>query len=518
MFYYFLGEVFMRRYITIWKRAFFIVLLTGLLVTPGVIHANGPDVEMFAAKGLYRWLEKSPYLKKIAETPLWQDVKLSGQAVHLMSLNNRLEKQLGTDISKNIIREFLSAPMEVSLWNAFDEDEPLIFTVTLDVKPQLKGLVQVAELYGKSAKKTKVIQRDGRDILETRWAGRTFYHLVHKNQLILSNSLDHLPAAGSFRQSQFYTDFHKNKPGGLKLRISLGAWLKNVIRSLGKESMDLAIDMDLDEKVEIHSFSIIATPGFETETNNSMQACSAWIPRRAALAVAGVYPAKFFLMQIKELDIFPILNVELKLDIEKEVMPYFGERFFFYIETLGDASTNNILNGAAGLELNGMNDKQKSRLLDFLRLVMTRKKQSMVEEEYPDGLTIYRYKDERQPAFCITPQWLLLATGYRQLTTTLDINAKKRTNISDSLDFRTIEKELSTDSYWQILFHPPRFFKSAAKHFRYRAQSATLYNPVDVEKKILPVLNILGTIPSFAIFTGIDNKMLRGEVRFIEQQ
>jgi hypothetical protein len=501
-----------------WIKLAVIVLLPGLLMMPPAAKAETPrpDVEMFASAGFYHWIEKSPYVKKIAETAFWEDVRLSGQWVGILGLGNRLEEQLGMPVSALIIREILSAPMEAALWNAFGKEERTLFVVTLDLKPQLKSLVKLVETYAGATQRSTVIKRNNLDILETQWGGHTFYHLVRRNQLVFSNHLDYLLSLKPFRDSGFFREYHKGRGGNLKFRVNLAAWLKNFKEALARKEMNLAVNMDLGESVRFHSFSLIAEPGFKAEELNSLESCGPMIPRRAMLAVSGVYPAAYYLGKIKELPGFQDLNNELQLDTDKDVAPFLNERFFFYVRDLQEQDTANILNGAAGFSLNAAAPEQRRKIEDFVRLVMTRKGQTMQPQELTGGLKVYRYKDPLQPAFCITDGWLLVGAGYDQLRESLAVLAKKRSSITDSLGYRELEKRFAVNAYWHIFFNSPRFFKSAANHLLYRGKSSNLYNAADVKHKLLPVLDILADIPAFGIFIGIDNNVLKGEVKFIE--
>jgi hypothetical protein len=64
----------------------------------------------------------------------------------------------------------------------------------------------------------------------------------------------------SFRGSDFYRDFHQSQEGNFKCRIDLLACLQNLKDLLVKNSMQLAINMDLDKTVNIYSLYLSADP------------------------------------------------------------------------------------------------------------------------------------------------------------------------------------------------------------------------------------------------------------------
>lgn len=492
------------------------------------VQPTKPDVEIFLEKGIYQWTQNNPYIKKLASTKSWEDLKLSGQFIGLLTLGNQLEKQLGVQFSSALIRELLKAPIEISLWDVFEKDKDTNFVIALDLQPQLLSLVKLAELYSQSIKKSTAIKKNNYNILKTRWLKQHFFHLVHQNQLVVSNDLDYLlnimgkvskeGIISSFRSSIFYRNYHQPNSGTFKCRINLVTWLKNLQDILDKDDMQLAVNMDLDETVNYYPFYLTADPGFQAERMCKLADCSHLIPKEPLLALSGLYPSRYYLGMFRYLPSVKALQGDQALDIKKDLVPLFNERFFFYIKNLETSDTDNFLNGVMGFSLNKCTAEQKQKIIDFVQLVMTQSGKEMKKEKLKAGIEIYRYPDADEPAFCVLKRWLLVGTGVEQLKQSIAVYSKKISSISDGKEYRGLKKAFSRKGYCHIYFSPSLFFQSLGQHMLFLAKSASDFNAADVKHKILPVVDILSEMSSFGVFLNLKGEILKGEVKFVKQK
>ncbi|MDQ1350738.1 MAG: hypothetical protein QG657_1040 [Acidobacteriota bacterium] len=514
----------------------FLMVMAFVLIIPGLSIAQDetnsqsqpPDIEIFMKNGIYQWTENNPYMKKLVNTRFWEDLQRSGQFIGLLTMGTQLEKQTGLHLDANYIRELLDAPVEISLWDAFEKDKTPRFVAVLDVEPQDQWLIKLAEVYAQGIKKSTVIERNNLKILKTEWLDNTLYHLMLKKQLVVANNLDvFLQVMGlaskdgtihSFRDSDFFRNFHSSQDGNLKCRIDLTAYLKNFKSVLDKDSMQLAINMDLDKTVNFYSLFLTAEPVLLAPELCALDNSKEFIPREPALATAGLYVPHYYLGMIKRSDYFQELNGTLNLDIEKEIIPLFSERFFFYLMDFQDAANPNILNGVVGFYLNKCTPEQVEKIVALVQALMAKSDETMdVEnEEEKGGVDIYRFPEDDRPAFCVVKNCLLVGTGYDALKQSLAVFHKKSPSLSDGKGYKTLAKEYSTKGYCQILADPARIFKSLGNHFQFAAGSTREFSAADVKLKVLPVFDIFSQIPAFGIFWEFNNESLTGKVRFVD--
>jgi hypothetical protein len=512
-----------------------------LFITLGFLHAEqneemsppqpsqSPDVEIFMKKGIYQWAETNPYMKKLTSTLFWDDLQRSGQFISLMTMGAQLEKQTGLRLDANYIRELLDAPTEISIWDAFEKDQTPRFVIIMEVEPKYQSLIKLAEVYVQTIKKSTVIEQDNLKILKTEWLDNTLFHLVKNKQLIVSNNLDVFlqvmrtvskdGTVHPFRDSEFFRNFNDTKEGNFKCRIDLSAYLKNIIDFLGKNSMQLAINMELDKTVNIHSLYLTSDPPLSAPELCTLDESKEFIPREPALAAAALYAPRFYLQMIADSSYFQVLNAGLNLDMENEIMPLFSERFFFYIMNFQDAGNPNILNGVVGLYLNKCSPAQLEKIISFVNALMSKPGQEMTieKEKQKNGLDIYRFSDPAKPAFCVAGNCILVGTGVEALKESLLVYRKKSPCLSDGKAYQALEKEFSAKCYSQILLNPAQLFKSLAGHLQFVGSSPGDFTVADVKLKILPAIDIVSQIPNFGIFWLYNKKSLAGKVRFVEQ-
>lgn len=482
-----------------------------------------PEVEIYATNGFYQWLETSPYLEKISNTPFWDDLKLSSQFLGLTGLRQRLENQVGVTLTKSIIKEFASAPMEISLWNAFDENNNTVFVLVLDVEPRLQALVKLMEIYTKSTNKSETKIKNNLEIQSTRWGEDTLFHLLLKNQLILSNNENSLlyicgkannGNIKTFRNSEFFRQYLQPGTGNVKCRVELMALLKNFKSPMDKESMQIGISMDLGQTVNFYNLTVVPEPSFEAVQTLSLTDCAQVIPRDPIWTYAGVMPIDYYVKIVEELPGFESKNEISKVDVNKDVIPFFTNRFFFYVNSFQDQGHPNFLDGLLGFSLKSTSRNQRNKLISFVRMVITRKDMGMRLEAIKGEQPIYRYDDEKLPAFCVLDNWLLIGTNYNQLKESLEVFAKRKPSIADSQAFRNMEAVFSKKGYCQMLFNPSRFFQNIGSHISFLAASAEDYDVLDVKTKIQPALDILSSMPAFGIFLEKKDKNLIGNIKF----
>jgi hypothetical protein len=196
------------------------------------------------------------------------------------------------------------------------------------------------------------------------------------------------------------------------------------------------------------------------------------------------------------------------------VIPFFNNRFFFYLNRFQDPGHPNFLDGVLGFSLNATSREQRNKLVAFTRLVITKKGKGMRLEAVKGEQPVYRYDEEALPAFCIMDNWLLIGSNLAQLKESLDVFAKRKASIGDAQVFRSLESVFSQKGYCQMLFNPTQFFQSVGNHLAFQAASASDYNALDVQTKIKPALDILGQIPAFGIYLEKKDKNLQGNIRF----
>lgn len=482
-----------------------------------------PDIEIFTDGGIYQWVETNPYMKKLTASQFWEDLQLSGQFIHLLSVRDKLEQQLGFQPDPGTFKELLNSPMEISLWNAFKTDKATTFVFIMDIQPQFQALIKLAEFYVKTQKKSKSVG----NILETRWMEQTLYHLVRDNQLLVSNSLPPLSRilektpqgkpVKRFRNSQFYKDFLLPYGGNFKCRVNLTAWFKNLEGLLDKDRMELALNVELGETVTYHSFFLSADPGFHAGELCSLDDCKALIPKEPVLAAAGLYSSSYYLGLLKRLPNFKDMRDYPGLNIEKNVIPFFNERFFFYITGFQKNDSQNLLDGVMGFSLNKCTPKEKKAITTLAKMVVTPPGEEMEVEKQRDNVHIYRFTEPNDPAFCLLDQWLLVATGVEPLKESIAVYSKKKPCIADGTAYRAIEQEISKKRFGHLLFSPSRFFGDLGLHMNFHSKSAKEFNAVDVTYKILPVFKILSEIPTFALFLDEQKGTLKGNVQFCEK-
>lgn len=500
----------------------FLFLLPLLSHAEKTMEPSPPDIEIFTGGGVFQWLDKNPRMKELADTQFREDLLLSGQFIQLLTAGDKLQQQLGFQPDADTVKELLNSPVEISLWNVFDTEKTTSFLLVMDIQPQFRALLKLAELYAKTTKRSKPVG----DMLETQWMEQTLYHLVRDNQLLVSNSREPLSHAlentpegkpvKPFRNSQFYNDFLQPHKGNFKCRVNLAAWLKNLEGVLDKDRMELAINMDLGETVTYHSFFLSADPGFHGDEQCSLDDCKELIPKEPVTTAAGLYSAPYYLGLLKRLPNFKTLQNEHDLNVEKDVIPFFKKRFFFYFTGFQNNGSENLLDGVMGFSLDKYTPKQKEAITTFVKLVMTQPGEEMEAEKQRDDIYIYRYTGPNEPAFCLLDGWLLVGTGVEPLKESIAIYTKKKPSIADSPDYRAVEQELSKKRFGHMLFSPSRFFNSLGDHMNFLAKSSKEFNAVDVTYKILPVFKILSEIPTFALFLDEKEKNLEGKVQFVE--
>ncbi len=480
-----------------------------------------PEIELFAATGFYQWLETNPYLEKLSTTAFWEDLKLSDQFLGLASLRHRLENQLGLAVSKSLIKEFMSAPMELSLWNAFNEQTDTVFVMSLEINPTLQGLVKLMEIYAKNTNKLNPIKTNNLEIHQTQWGKKPLFHLLLKNQLLLSNNQDYLITmcgkgnpGKRFRDSTFFKKYLHSHPGNVKCRLDLMALLKNFKAPLEKNTMFLGIAMDLGQTVRFHALTITPDPPLLTKQTVTLADCKNVIPVSPIWTYVGVYPAHYYIKMIEGLPGFAAKNETTRLNVAKDVMPFFNNRFFVYFSQFQDQEHPNVFDGLMGFSLNPFNKTQRDKLIAFTRMVITKKDMGMRLEAEKGELPVYRYDEENRPAFCITENWLLIGTTYYELKESLAVLTKKKSAISDSPAYRAMEPMFSKKSYCQILINPAQFFQTFGRHLAFVAQAADNFNALDIKNKILPAFDILGQIPAFGLFLEKKDKNLHGNITF----
>jgi hypothetical protein len=484
-----------------------------------------PDIEVFAADGIYRWAQSNPYLKKIKTTHFWEDLTLSGHFIELISLDNNLEIQLGTRINAAIVEEMLKSPVEITVYDLFEKDASPTFILVMDIRPQFKALIKLAEYYAIAVKQSSLIK----GVVKTQWMEENIYHCVRGNQLIVSNSHDLLmqlidetpkdqPAA-IFRNTSFYKKFHQSFPGNFKCRIDLGSWLKNIKELLDKDRIDLAVNMDLGETITYYPFFLDADPGFtDSSEQNSLANCINLVPKGPMIAVAGLYSSRYYLGVLRRLPGLKTLLEENDIDMEKKVLPSFNERFFFYIDGFQNDDSQNLVNGVMGFGLNKCTPGQREALISLVRLVMTRTGGEMAAEKQGENIEIYRCTEAEEPAFCVLDDWLLVAAGYDQLIKSLAVYTKKKPSLSDGKTYRSFEKEFSKNTFGNILVSPSQFFQALGSHIEFLGKSAQDFNIVDVSHKIHPLFEILSEIPPFGLFLTPRETYLEGKVAFVENK
>ncbi len=498
-------------------------LLPILSYTDDTIEPATPDIEIFTGGGIYQWTQTNPYMKKLSTTQFREDLQLSGPFIQLLSAANKMEQQLGIQWDPKIMEELLNSPMEISLWNAFERDKTTTFVFVMDIKPQFQALVKLAEFYVKTQKKSKTVG----NVLETQWMEQTLYHLVRNNQLLIANSLPPLSRilektprdkpVKPFRNSPFFKTFCQPYNGNFKCRVNLAAWLTNLEGLMDKDRMDLAANIDLGETVVYHSFFLSADPGFQSSEHCSLADCKEVIPKETVLAAAGLYASPYYLGLIKRLPGFKDLQKEYKINVEKDVFPFFNERFFFYVTGFQKNDSENILDGVIGFSLNKYNPKEKKAIISFVKLVITPGGEEMETEKYTDNIDIYRYSQPNEPVFCLLDHWLLVGTGIEPLEESLAVYTKKKPSMADGTAYRAMEPELSKKGFGHVLFSPPRFFDSLGAHLLFLAKSVKEFNSVDVTYKILPAFKILSEIPPFALRLDAQEETLKGKIEFCEK-
>ena len=489
-----------------------------------------PDIELFLEKGIYQWAEHNALLEKLTKTEAWEDLKLSGQFIGLLTLGNQLENQLGVQFTASLVQELMKTPAEISLWDVFDKDKETTFVVTLDLQPQFLNLVKLAELYSKSLKKSTVFKKNNLDLLETQWMKDRFYHLLRQNQLVVSNNPDALlyvvgdaakPGSGpirSFRDSAFFKTYHQPQQGNFKTRINLAAWLKNYKGLLDKDDLQLALNMDVGDTIHYYNFYLTAAPVFKANGTFNLENCTPLIPKEPLLAGAGFYPARYYWRLIKQLPSFEEFQDEFQVDFDLELLPMFKENFFFYLENLETKDSDNLINGVLGFSLKKTTLVQRQKLGDFVRWVMTPRGGAMKPSNVSPGIDIYRSEDASMPAFCVLDQWLLVGSGVERLKECLTVFSKRAPSLADAKEYQALKPSFAKNGYLQLYFTPAHFFQSLGEHFLFLAKTASDFNAADVKHKILPVTDILSTMSTLGVFLELKGESLEGRIRFVEQK
>ncbi len=486
-----------------------------------------PDMEIFASKGLLQWTEQNPYIKKLSETPFWKDLHMSGQLLDILSLSKKLETEVGVQWSQKLIRELITAPAEISMWDLFDKQKDTGFLITIHLQPHFQTLIKMAELYAQSTQKTTAVKKGKFNILKTKWLSKTLFHLVRDKQLILSNRLDLLAltlenytgkkAVRLFRDSPFYQEFHKPYKSNFKCRVNLGALFKNLMDLLDKENINLALNLNLEKEVNFEPLFMTAQPGFEAEKPDSLTECAAFIPQTPFLAVSGVYPASYLLGILKRLPALKTFEQTEKADLEKDVISLFKENFFFYVNNLQTNDQHNILEGVMGFAMASFNNRERKKITHFLEMMINSGEKGMVDEKVNDKIRVFSQEDKGRPAFCLLENRLLVGTNRDVLIQCLEVYGKKKPSLSDGKTFGQLGADLAKGGYCQVLFNPAGFCRSVGEHLLYVAGSSRTFNAADIKHRIIPALDILGKIPTFALFLDLQKETLKGNIKFIEK-
>lgn len=495
----------------------------------GTQSKTSPDVEIFLEKGISSWMENNPYMKQIMGTSFWNDFQLSHQFIGLLTLSTELETQMGFSLDKNYIRDLLSCPMEILMWNLFEKEADTQYVVVIDVDPKLQTLIKLGEFYARSTKKSKEIQKDNISFLETEWLDNTLYHVMTKKQLIISNNKDNFikimgkqskeSIVTPFRGSEFFKNYHKSEGGNFKCRIDMASQFSKLLNLLNKEKLELAINMDLGEKVEYYGLYMIANPGFKASESGTLEDVGDIIPREPVMAFSGLYTPGYYLGLLEDLDYFKEIKKKISLDLNKDLIPFFGERFFFYIQNFQDAENPKIVNGVLGFSLKKMNSSQQNKIISFLQLLMNNPAHPMSSEKDPGNKkqTIYYTTEPGAPAFCLTDKWLLVGTSYQSLIEALGVGAKKAACLTDGKEYKVLSGVFEKKGFGHLFIDFPRVFASLEKHILFKGEDNANFNVSDVQEKLLPLVKILSGIPPSGIYWELKNGLLRGKMTFVSK-
>lgn len=508
------------------------VLIFILLILPAFIFPDeqektdkyeAPDIEIYMNKGIYNWVEKNPYIKKLSSTRFWEDLQLSGQFINLLTMGDKIENQTGIHLGSSYMSEILDAPVEISIWNIFDKDNDNSYVLVMDVDPKYQGLIKLAEVYVQTIKKSQTIEKNNIKLLKTEWLDSTLFHAMVKNQLVVSNDLKALTyilekakkdaPIRTFRDSGFYKTYNESQNGNLKCRIDMGSWFENLKSIINKKEMQLAINMDLDENVNFYTLYLTGNPGFKSSDTTSLDQCKDFIPREPIFALSGSYDPQFYMNLIKNLPNYNGPNDANRPNIDKDILPFFNERFFIYITELENKNTPNIVNGIIGFSLDKLKPDQQKKIIDFIQIVMTGNTGMMKIEKGDQKNTpdIYHFEQNDTPTFCIIDKWLLIGTDINSLKQSLSVYNKKIPNISDGKGYQKLSKNLSSKGFLQMLIEPAPFCKTIIDHLLHVADG---FGPAEVKLKIQPAADIFSTIPTFGIFFELQKDMLKGKVEF----
>lgn len=491
-----------------------------------------PDVEIYLENGVWDWFESDLYIKELSKTEAWKDLPLSDPYINLMTLGTRLEKDLKIPMGETFVKELLKSPMEILLWDVFEHEKKTAFFVALDIKPGYEHLLKLGQAYTKSFKNSTSVNINNLQILQTNTSGETIFHVVKDNQLLLANHpqiFQYLPVTAEkgkkvtkFRSSTFFAEHMKKEKGNLKIRVNLLAWLKNLNSVLDKKFLHLGINITTGKFLTYESITLKAEPGFEPGQKGSMTPCLQWIPKTPAFSVSGAFRARHFLELFWNLPMVQAQKEQLGFDLETGLAPMFGDRFFVYVDSLQTTETPHIINGAMGFSLNGLDKNQQEKVAAFVRWVMEPENLPMKKEtagKKEKEVTVYRFEAAERPAFCVSKDFLIVGSGYLQLMKSVDVYHKKIPSLSDSKAYGSVAKEMNKEGFFHLYFRPSVFYGNLGEHMMFSAKSANDFNSLDVEKKILPMLNVLKKMsPAAMVLDGVrdgsDKHTLKGKIGF----
>lgn len=488
-----------------------------------------PDMEMFLENGILFLTESNTYIQQLTKTDSWKDMPLSEQYIDLLTLGNQVESQLKIPMAADFIRELFGAPMEITLWDAFNKDKPTSFLIAIDIKPGFQTLLKLGESYAQSMKHSTSIKLQNTEILETKWNNTKFYHVVRNNQLLMSNNLEIFTyflnsttpqsRIKGFRDQEFFNKYCKKAKGNIKCRINLLSWLSHFEQLLQKQELLLGLNITANDTITYETFVITTEPAFEPGPASTLATCSEWIPHTAVFAYSSVFPASHYLLLLEQLPITPEQKNQSPFNIENDVTPLFNHRFFFYTSGLGTNSSEPVIKGVIGFSLNKLNPAKKEKLAAFLRWIMAPEDIKMTSQtmKSPDGvLNIYHFPGNNAPAFCISDNWLLVSSSKDQLDASINTFQKKSPSMMDTLLAQGLAQPQKQKGYSHIYLQPQGLFHNLGEHFTFSAESATNFNALDIKNKILPILHLLENMSPLVIITSPTNqyRTLDGKITY----
>lgn len=485
-----------------------------------------PDIYLATEqpKNLYQWFQTNPFMVRLAETPLGEDLRLSRTGLAWAGLQHKLQDKLGLTLESEYLQTMLDSPGELALWNCFSgaeagASEDLDFVAVKEVTAGFSLLAKLAEVYQKAVKGGLVEEVAGTGMLVLESGSDKIYYAVKNNRLVMGNRVSRLEPVMSAatpaiaRNSDCYRKYFKTEKGKVKVLINLLSHLRNFEGLLQTGRLQLALNLDLEEEIRVHSAFVLGDEAAPANQNSSLDRCQDLIPAGTMLAASMVYRPERYLNQFLALPAVRKAAETAKLDLEKDLLPNLSQQVFISLDRLKENEPDAVLNGIAGIGLKKEMAPRRAKLIAFLQELMASPGNKM-KGTGAAGFEIFQTKPDR-PAFCIHGNWLLIGTGPAVVQQAMEVAGRKKPGLGGTSLLAAAGGKPAGPPAIQILFNSYSFFAGLERHFRYLGKAGSGFNSLDVDEKISPVTRLCQELPAVRIELFPSGNDWKGTVSYV---